>query len=177
MKIKMTKTRTKGEVKKSMNKTKVTKSKVRNTKTTEKKKASMAEQLNRVSAQATNRLSSENENNSENSYPVEMKPVEQSDSSELNNSAEVKTTGDKKPSSSTNEQKTLDESIYEELFDMRDAKEFVPQDFIVNVAADSLESQIGYSSLGRQLHNAFLEKVRFYVSPGGGSPASGFRFG
>jgi hypothetical protein len=43
------------------------------------------------------------------------------------------------------------------------------EEFFVDVAPDSLESEIGYSSLHRQMHSAFVRQVAFYKSPRGGS--------
>ena len=54
------------------------------------------------------------------------------------------------------------------MFDSWDSK--VPEaDFEVGVDVDSLESAVGYSSLYRQLHNAFVQRVAFYRSKTGGS--------
>jgi hypothetical protein len=39
----------------------------------------------------------------------------------------------------------------------------------VEVAIDSLEAKVGYGSLLRELHHAYLEQVAFYRSKGGGS--------
>jgi hypothetical protein len=56
-----------------------------------------------------------------------------------------------------------------ELFDDWDEREFVPDDYTIDVETDSLESRIGYGSLFRQMHQAFLRRVAFYRSPKGGS--------
>ncbi len=55
------------------------------------------------------------------------------------------------------------------VFDVWDEHEFNPQDFEVRIPIDSLESRVGYSSLFRQMHDAFVRTVAFYRSPSGGS--------
>jgi hypothetical protein len=55
------------------------------------------------------------------------------------------------------------------LFDALDRKEFEPNDFNTGVAVDSLESAVGYSSLIRQMQEAFFDQVAFYRSEAGGS--------
>lgn len=55
------------------------------------------------------------------------------------------------------------------LFDKWDAEVFEPKDLEINVSVDSLESAVGYSSLFRQMHQAFVRMVAFYRSPAGGS--------
>lgn len=56
-----------------------------------------------------------------------------------------------------------------ELFNRWEGEEFVPQDFEIPVDIDSLEAQVGYSSLVRQLQRGFLRSVAFYRSKAGGS--------
>ena len=58
------------------------------------------------------------------------------------------------------------------LFDKWDEIPFEPQDFMIDVPVDSLESCVGYSSLLRQFHRAFVRSVAFYKSPAGGSLSS-----
>lgn len=55
------------------------------------------------------------------------------------------------------------------LFERWDKGEFVPQDFEVAVTVDSLESYVGYTSLFRQMHNAFASRVAYYRSAAGGA--------
>lgn len=55
------------------------------------------------------------------------------------------------------------------LFDIWDAKEFEPTDLTIDVNIDSLESAVGYSSLFRQMHQAFIRTVAYHRSPIGGS--------
>ncbi|NNE66214.1 MAG: hypothetical protein HKN33_06575 [Pyrinomonadaceae bacterium] len=59
--------------------------------------------------------------------------------------------------------------FYSELFDKYESDEFEPQDFRIDVPIDSLESFIGYSSLLRQMHQAFIRRVAYYRSPDGGA--------
>jgi hypothetical protein len=58
---------------------------------------------------------------------------------------------------------------FAKLFDRWDEKQFEPQDFIVEVPVDSLESAVGYSSLLRQMHQSFIQMVAYYKSPAGGA--------
>lgn len=64
------------------------------------------------------------------------------------------------------------DAAYDSLFNRWDEQEFEPQDFMIDVPIDSLESAVGYSSLFRQMHQAFVRMVAFYTSPGGGSLSS-----
>jgi hypothetical protein len=57
----------------------------------------------------------------------------------------------------------------ENLFNRWESDEFFPQDFQTEVAADSLESQVGYSSLYRQMHRDFQHRVAYYRSERGGA--------
>lgn len=57
---------------------------------------------------------------------------------------------------------------YDRLFEKWDEQDFTPQDFMVDVPIDSLESRVGYSSLLRQMHQSFVRMVAFYKSPKGG---------
>ena len=57
----------------------------------------------------------------------------------------------------------------ENLFNRWESAEFFPDDFQTEVAADSLESQVGYSSLYRQMHAEFLRRVVYYRSEKGGA--------
>ena len=65
-------------------------------------------------------------------------------------------------------QKATDE-YHDALFDVWDIREFTPQDFMVDVPINSLESAVGYTSLLRQMHQSFVRMVAFYKSPIGGS--------
>ena len=58
---------------------------------------------------------------------------------------------------------------YDSLFENWDEQEFSPQDFMVEIPIDSLESDVGYSSLFRQMHQAFIRRVAFNKKPEGGS--------
>jgi hypothetical protein len=55
------------------------------------------------------------------------------------------------------------------LFDRLNEREFEPEDFQTEVAIDSLESSVGYSSLVRQFHQSYMERVAYYRSQSGGS--------
>lgn len=82
-----------------------------------------------------------------------------------------------RPSDSANsyaceEDGICDEQISEavnNLFDRFESQEFVPNDFQTEIPVSSLESQVGYTSLVRQLQNAFIRNVAFHRSPSGGS--------
>lgn len=60
-------------------------------------------------------------------------------------------------------------TAFDPLFEAWDEQEFSPQDFMINVPIDSLESAVGYSSLFRQMQESFIRTVAFYKSPSGGS--------
>ncbi len=51
------------------------------------------------------------------------------------------------------------------LFDQWDS-ELPVEDLQVTIPVDSLESRIGYSSLFRQLHQAYVRRVAYHRSPG-----------
>jgi hypothetical protein len=57
----------------------------------------------------------------------------------------------------------------EALFDVWNGEPFTPNDRTIDVETDSLESRIGYSSLYRQMHHAFLRRVAYFRSARGGS--------
>jgi hypothetical protein len=59
--------------------------------------------------------------------------------------------------------------MYDELFDQWDADEFVPEESMVEIPVDCLESIVGYSSLFRQMQHSFLRTVAFHKSDGGGA--------
>ncbi|HTK38753.1 MAG TPA: hypothetical protein VL325_09700 [Pyrinomonadaceae bacterium] len=61
------------------------------------------------------------------------------------------------------------ESGNERTFRIMDETEFVPKDFEVPVFGNSIEGAIGYSSLVRQLNDAFVSRVQYYRSSAGGS--------
>lgn len=56
-----------------------------------------------------------------------------------------------------------------QLFDRWESDEFAPNDFKIDIPIDSLESQVGYSSLVRQLHDSYTRMIAFYRSFAGGS--------
>src|SRR5687767_14707813 len=66
----------------------------------------------------------------------------------------------------SSEQKVANEleEFYDSLFEKWDERDSIPEDFVVDVPIDSLESAIGYSSLYRQMHQAFVRNVAFYRS-------------
>ena len=57
----------------------------------------------------------------------------------------------------------------ENLFDRYESEEFCPRDLQTEISVDSLESNVGYTSLLRQMHTAFVRRVAFYRTPAGGS--------
>lgn len=61
------------------------------------------------------------------------------------------------------------QEIYSDIFDNWDDQEFETKDYTIDVPIDSLESSVGYSSLFRQFHQAFIRRVAFYRSAVGGS--------
>ena len=70
--------------------------------------------------------------------------------------------------SSTQTMKESNKDDYDSLFERWDEQEFTPQDFMVDVPVNSLESKVGYSSLLRQMHQAYIRSVAFYKSSEGG---------
>ena len=66
-------------------------------------------------------------------------------------------------------EKTKNDTTYDQIFEAWDEREFSPQDFMIEVPIDSLESAVGYSSLFRQMHDSYARTVAFYMSPDGGS--------
>jgi hypothetical protein len=68
---------------------------------------------------------------------------------------------------SEDELKKKNRANSDELFDKWNEIPFEPQDFMIEVPVDSLESCVGYSSLLRQFHRAFVQRVAFYKSPAG----------
>ena len=91
-------------------------------------------------------------------------------------SADMQTVGEENtvPTDKDKEDDVVAENnaLYDQLFDGWDETVFEPQDFMIDVPIDSLESAVGYSSLFRQMHQAFVRMVAFYTSPGGGSLSS-----
>lgn len=61
------------------------------------------------------------------------------------------------------------EAGYSRIFDNWDESEFESNDYVIEVETDSLESNIGYSSLLRQMHNAYIRRFAFYRSEAGGA--------
>lgn len=64
---------------------------------------------------------------------------------------------------------TRNKAIYSDIFDNWDVEEFEPAELTIDVPIDSLESCVGYSSLFRQFHQAFIRQVAYYRSASGGS--------
>src|SRR5688572_14335655 len=60
-------------------------------------------------------------------------------------------------------EKQIDEA-HAALFDKFDSKEFVPKDFTTKKLINSLESEVGYTSLVRLLHDAYAERIAYYRS-------------
>lgn len=84
-------------------------------------------------------------------------------------SAKAQTTKKQTAAKTDEEQKEENDAAYDSIFENWDEREFVPQDFMIDVPIDSLESAVGYSSLFRQMHQTFIRTVAFYKSPDGGS--------
>lgn len=55
------------------------------------------------------------------------------------------------------------------LFNQIESQEFIPQDFQTDIPVDSIESNVGYTSLIRQMHQAFVKRVAYYRSETGGA--------
>lgn len=62
-----------------------------------------------------------------------------------------------------------DDGYYHAIIERWENEGIFPTDFEVAVPIDSLESAVGYSSLFRQMHQAFIRMVAFYRSSAGGS--------
>lgn len=77
--------------------------------------------------------------------------------------------GDELGTESVSDIEARNKAIYSDIFDNWDDREFEPTDFTIDVPIDSLESCVGYSSLFRQFHQAFIRRVAFYRSAVGGS--------
>jgi len=94
--------------------------------------------------------------------------------SEVNqkDSAQLQTTHESTADKSEEEPEAEYNAAYDSLFEAWDEREFTPQDFMINVPVGSLESCVGYSSLFRQMHQAFVRQVAFHTSPEGGSLSS-----
>jgi hypothetical protein len=88
----------------------------------------------------------------------------------LNNFAEnAKDKVIKKASEKDKIRKEKKKASLSELFDKWEGKEFVPNDFLLEVAIDSMESNVGYSSLFRQFQRQYIRSVAYYRSKPGGS--------
>ncbi len=61
------------------------------------------------------------------------------------------------------------EQSYDALFEKWDEVDFTPEEYMVEVPVDSLESAVGYTSLFRQMHQGFIRRVAFHRTPAGGS--------
>lgn len=59
--------------------------------------------------------------------------------------------------------------VVKKLFNHFESKEFILTDFQTEVPVNSLESKVGYTSLIRQMHHAYISRVAFYRSQAGGS--------
>src|SRR5829696_3954617 len=57
---------------------------------------------------------------------------------------------------------------YDAMFEELNEAPYVPSDYQVEVAADSLEARIGYRSLFRQMEEGLLRRVAYYRSDRGG---------
>jgi hypothetical protein len=84
-------------------------------------------------------------------------------------STELQTSGKQNSVQSKDDIKSANDAANNEIFDLWDANEFVPRDFKIKIPVDSLEARVGYSSLFRQMHQSFVQRVIFLQTPGGGS--------
>jgi hypothetical protein len=86
-----------------------------------------------------------------------------------NNSGEMRATSEDKSVQTEADIAARNDAIYNDIFNRWDGEEFEPTDFTIDVPIDSLESAVGYTSLFRQFHQAFIRSVAFYQTPTGGS--------
>lgn len=68
----------------------------------------------------------------------------------------------------TKYQERIDRAM-KNLFEQYEGEEFNPVDFQTEVPVDSLESKVGYSSLIRQMHRAYVRRVAYHRSKVGGA--------
>lgn len=128
---------------------------MKKTKVKEIKSRTLAEQLDKIPVQAENIDTAQTE--------LENQSVNRVNFTDQNDSAQILAV------ESVDEMKAQNKALYDALFERWDEKEFQPQDFMIDVPIGSFESKVGYSSLLRQMHQAFIRMVAFYKSPGGGS--------
>ncbi len=119
------------------------------------KSESLTDELNRVAAR------------SEDNRSEEMAISSQKDAVDARATESAAKTTEEVDSDS--EIKKANDAAFGALFDSWDEREFEPTDFMIDVPINSLESHVGYTSLLRQMHQAFLRMVAFYKSPRGGS--------
>lgn len=127
-------------------------SKAKKTKVKDKAKEIVAESLNQDLVRAKSNLSTEESVN-------ETKKT--SDEQKGNNQSEHQSEADKEY-----EEKIRD--AISKMFHNIEDKNFIPQDYETEIPIDSLESAVGYSSLIRQMHHAFVKRVAYYRSPAEG---------
>jgi hypothetical protein len=65
-------------------------------------------------------------------------------------------------------QKQISEAV-KSLFHQQENEAFTPTDYETEVPVNSLESAVGYSSLIRQIHHAYVRRVAYYRSKEGGA--------
>ena len=82
--------------------------------------------------------------------------------------AQMQTTDESPMEQPNTDQPPEKTDAYDALFERWDEREFTPQDYMIDVPIDSLESSVGYSSLMRQMHQSFVRSVAFYKSAEGG---------
>lgn len=86
----------------------------------------------------------------------------QTESSEIQAGAE-------KTADQTEIETANDVGTYDDVFDRWENGAVLIEDFEVDVFIDSLESEVGYTSLFRQMHHAFVRMVAFYRFDAGGA--------
>ena len=101
---------------------------------------------------------------SEDAAPTDLQTVApSSDSPPSKQTAETSNQTNEK----TNGKREIGQTV-KDFFDKCESREYHPPDFQTDVPVDSLEASVGYSSLLRQLHNAFVRRVAYHRSDAGG---------
>nr|MBA2495116.1 hypothetical protein [Acidobacteriota bacterium] len=108
----------------------------RKTKVKYKTKDDLAERLNQVPVQTEDNL------------PVKVESVDEAKATD----GQISNAQSENQSEADAEE--ANNAAYDSLFDNWDEQAFEPQDFMIDVPVDSLESMVGYSSLFRQMHQA-----------------------
>lgn len=71
--------------------------------------------------------------------------------------------------SEVKESGNVNDPTFDAIFENWEEADFEPDAYMIEVPVGSLESAVGYSSLFRQMHQAFVRRVAFHKTPEGGS--------